>query len=236
MLSQQSEPAAGFAALLGRHLLPSLPVREHSLALRGRQLFELLISLHHLIALSRRQPTPSRILLLQFTATRRRKLAPPAQSFEHSFAFFGWQIAEGLEVLLYPLPIFRTHRLPSLVILEHALTLIGREVGPFPRMLRGERALGVARRHRCDLRLRRLCVRGNRRRKSAQHNRDGDEQTRYDLATRHCCGPSTSMLGTLDGICGTVLAGATSSAPGAACTLALGAGTSPASASAGFPR
>src|SRR3984957_8368460 len=169
-----------------------MPVRHHSFALCRRQLLELLISLHHTVTLIRRQTAPARVVMLQFIATRLGKLAPPAQSLEHSLALFGRQIAERLEVLLHLLPFLGPHRLPSPIILDHALTLIEGEVCPFPRMLRRERALGIAGLHRCARRCRRLRMSGSWRRESTDDQRSDDERARDMPASRHCCGPSTS--------------------------------------------
>src|SRR5260370_5005858 len=118
MLAPESQATTRVAALVGRHLLPSMPVRHHPIALRRRELLELLVSLHHPLALIRRKSAVARVVLLEFFALRLGKLAPPAQSFEDSPALFRRQIAEPLEVLLDLLPLLGTHRLPSPIVLE----------------------------------------------------------------------------------------------------------------------
>ncbi len=40
-----AQPQARLSPLLRRHLLPSMPVRKHTLALPGRKLLELLVPL-----------------------------------------------------------------------------------------------------------------------------------------------------------------------------------------------
>ena len=68
MLAPEAQPSTRFAALLWGHLLPSMPVRHHAVALRRRELLELLVSLHHLVTLIRRQTSPACIVVLQFIA------------------------------------------------------------------------------------------------------------------------------------------------------------------------
>jgi hypothetical protein len=68
MLAPEAQLSTGFAALLGGHLLPSMPIRHHAIALRWWELLELLVSLHHLVTLIRRQTSPACIVVLQFIA------------------------------------------------------------------------------------------------------------------------------------------------------------------------
>lgn len=55
MLPQETPAPSHLSALIRRHLLPSMVVREHAFALLGRELLKLLIALHDLVALIRRQ-------------------------------------------------------------------------------------------------------------------------------------------------------------------------------------
>ena len=109
VLAPESQATTRFTPLIGRHLLPSMPIRHHPFALRRRKLLELLVSLRHPLALIRRKPAVACIVLLEFLAMGRWKLAPSAQSFEDSLALFGRQIAERLEVPLDLLPLLGAH-------------------------------------------------------------------------------------------------------------------------------
>ena len=64
MLPHEAPTPPHFSALIRRHLLPSMIVRQHAFALLGRELLKLLIALHNLVALIRRQTSVAIVGLL----------------------------------------------------------------------------------------------------------------------------------------------------------------------------
>src|SRR5215469_10075374 len=117
-------------ALGRRHLLPALIILQQVLALRRRQLLKTLVALQDLIALFRRQAPEAAVGLLQLHAPLRRQLPVFVHRLEYLMAFIRRQAAEFFEVALRGLALFGTHLLPSPVVLQHPLTLVGTEIVP----------------------------------------------------------------------------------------------------------
>src|SRR5438552_17296919 len=88
---------ARLRALLGRHLLPALPVAHDALALLGRQLLELLEALHDALAPLGWQALEALIRLLQLLPARLRQGVPARAVLEDALLFLRRPPLEALD-------------------------------------------------------------------------------------------------------------------------------------------
>ena len=102
--------------LLGRHLLPSVVVIEHALALFRRQTLEVLITLHQPLLLIWWQCLVARIVLSQLVPLIFGELPPLPQGFEDLLAFARRQRSKLLITPLRGVALLGRHLLPLLII------------------------------------------------------------------------------------------------------------------------
>lgn len=144
--------AAEFAALLRRHLLPSMVIVQHALALFGRQLLKAMEALQNLFAPLRRQGPEARVRLLKLRPALGRQLPPLMHRLQNLLTLLGRQMPELFVVALRGAAFRGRHLLPLAEVLQHPLALSRTEGFPGIVIALDIRALsrgcGFARRHR----------------------------------------------------------------------------------------